>query len=179
VSRRGAIECVAATEFVEALLADGAVLENGRIGKHTSAKIRELLDFTDESVVEELKQCIAELEAAREQGSCELQNDAMTMALRLLGEDESTFSPESIQVMKRWRPKALKFIEKRGKTDLKQEAVNFVEDYFGEGLMCADCPYSAHESDTNASWCEILEKGDAYDCPAVPDKLYPSAKEQG
>ncbi len=62
---------------------------------------------------------------------------------------------------------------------MKQEAVNFVEDYFGEGLMCADCPYSAHESDTNASWCEILEKGDAYDCPAVPDKLYPSAKEQG
>jgi hypothetical protein len=116
---------------------------------------------------------------AREQGSSELQNDAMIMALRLLGEDESTFSPESIQVMKRWRPKALEFIEKSRKINLEQDAVNFVEDYFGEGVMCEDCLYAVHESDTNASWCEILEKGDAYDCPAVPDKLYPQPKEQG
>ena len=32
------------------------------------------------------------------------ERDALTMALRLLGEDESTFAPETHEVMKRWRP---------------------------------------------------------------------------
>lgn len=35
----------------------------------------------------------------------QLERDAMTMALRLWGEDESTFSPETREVMKRWRPR--------------------------------------------------------------------------
>jgi len=34
----------------------------------------------------------------------ELQQDAFTMALRLLGEDERTFSRECREVMDRWRP---------------------------------------------------------------------------
>lgn len=33
--------------------------------------------------------------------------DALSMALRLLGEDESTFSPDVAEVMDRWRPLAL------------------------------------------------------------------------
>jgi len=35
--------------------------------------------------------------------------DAMIMALRLLGEDEDTFSPECREVMNRWRPVAMKY----------------------------------------------------------------------
>jgi len=34
----------------------------------------------------------------------ELQQDALTMALRLLGEDANSFSPECREVMDRWRP---------------------------------------------------------------------------
>jgi hypothetical protein len=30
-------------------------------------------------------------------------SDAETMAMRLMGEDDSTFSPECAEVMKRWR----------------------------------------------------------------------------
>jgi len=35
--------------------------------------------------------------------------DAMIMALRLLGEDEDTFSPECREVMNRWRPVVLAY----------------------------------------------------------------------
>lgn len=35
----------------------------------------------------------------------ELQKDALTMALRLLGEDENTMSHECRTVMDKWRPK--------------------------------------------------------------------------
>lgn len=35
----------------------------------------------------------------------ELRSDAMTMALRLHGESDETFAPETYEVMKRWRPK--------------------------------------------------------------------------
>ena len=33
-----------------------------------------------------------------------LKQDALIMALRLLGEDEDTFGPECREVMDRWRP---------------------------------------------------------------------------
>ena len=39
-----------------------------------------------------------------------IKQDATTMALRLLGEDENTFSPECYEVMKRWRPIALEAV---------------------------------------------------------------------
>lgn len=39
-----------------------------------------------------------------------LKGDAMTMALRLLGEDENTFSPECYEVMKRWKKTCLHYI---------------------------------------------------------------------
>lgn len=35
----------------------------------------------------------------------QLHQDALTMALRLLGEDEDTFAPETHEVMSRWRVK--------------------------------------------------------------------------
>src|SRR5574343_710404 len=34
----------------------------------------------------------------------QMESDAMTPALRLYGEDDSTFSPECYEVMRRWRP---------------------------------------------------------------------------
>jgi len=36
-----------------------------------------------------------------------LYQDALTMALRLAGEDDDTFAPELYEVMKRWRPIAI------------------------------------------------------------------------
>ena len=39
-----------------------------------------------------------------------LKTEAMTMALRLLVEDENTFSPECYEVMKQWKPKCLHYI---------------------------------------------------------------------
>lgn len=46
------------------------------------------------------------------QGFCEpkdviarLKQDCLTMALRLYGEDPDTFSPETAEVMDRWRPR--------------------------------------------------------------------------
>jgi hypothetical protein len=37
-----------------------------------------------------------------------LYEDALTMALRLMGEDDATFSPECAEVMDRWRGECLK-----------------------------------------------------------------------
>jgi hypothetical protein len=47
----------------------------------------------------------AELRAESREYIKSLEKDCLTMALRLLGEDETTFSPETAEVMKRWRPK--------------------------------------------------------------------------
>ena len=47
--------------------------------------------------------------------------DAMTMAMRLMGEDDDSFAPETREVMARWRPRVLEYIggltvnEKEGK----------------------------------------------------------------
>lgn len=35
----------------------------------------------------------------------QVKSDCLTLALRLHGEDESSFAPETLEVMKRWRPK--------------------------------------------------------------------------
>lgn len=43
-----------------------------------------------------------------------MEADALTMALRLLGEDENTFSPETAEVMDRWRPIALHVLQRAG-----------------------------------------------------------------
>lgn len=40
-----------------------------------------------------------------------LNEDCMTLALRLLGEDEDTFAPETMEVMDRWRPKCIKKLQ--------------------------------------------------------------------
>jgi hypothetical protein len=37
----------------------------------------------------------------------QLESDAMTLAMRLYAESDDTFAPETIEVMKRWRPKVL------------------------------------------------------------------------
>ena len=34
----------------------------------------------------------------------ELEKDCLTLAMRLYGESDDTFSPETYEVMKRWRP---------------------------------------------------------------------------
>lgn len=39
----------------------------------------------------------------------QLEHDAMVIALRLMGEDDATFSPECHEAMKRWREKAQKY----------------------------------------------------------------------
>lgn len=36
-----------------------------------------------------------------------LHEDAMTMALRLMGEDEESFAPETLEVMERWKDKCM------------------------------------------------------------------------
>lgn len=41
----------------------------------------------------------------------QLHDDAMTLALRLMGEDEDTFAPETREVMSRWRPKCMALFE--------------------------------------------------------------------
>lgn len=38
----------------------------------------------------------------------QLREDCLTLALRLYGEDESTFSPEAYEAMKRWKPECEK-----------------------------------------------------------------------
>jgi len=45
LSERGAIECVAATELVEALQADGIAIH--KFGRNTSNKVREFLDYRE------------------------------------------------------------------------------------------------------------------------------------
>jgi hypothetical protein len=49
-----------------------------------------------------------------------LQKDALTMALRLMGEDEDSFSPECREVMERWRPKCLEAIKEAAKIPKKE-----------------------------------------------------------
>jgi hypothetical protein len=39
-----------------------------------------------------------------EKAAADLRSDAMTMALRLYGEKQDTFAPETAEVMGRWRP---------------------------------------------------------------------------
>jgi hypothetical protein len=41
-----------------------------------------------------------------------VEKDALTLALRLLGEDESTFSPETAEAMDRWRPRCMEVLQK-------------------------------------------------------------------
>jgi len=41
----------------------------------------------------------------------QLRQDCMTLALRLLGEDDRTFSPETHEVMTRWRPMCLELLQ--------------------------------------------------------------------
>lgn len=50
-----------------------------------------------------LLNAIKELIAERDK----LHDDAMTMALRLLGENEDSFAPETREVMSRWRDKCM------------------------------------------------------------------------
>jgi rubrerythrin len=38
----------------------------------------------------------------------QLRKDCLTLALRLYGEDDNTFAPETAEVMKRWRPECHK-----------------------------------------------------------------------
>ena len=45
-----------------------------------------------------------------EQKVMQLEEDCMTMALRLLGEDFDTFAPETREVMERWGKKAYELL---------------------------------------------------------------------
>jgi len=42
----------------------------------------------------------------------ELENDIMVLVLRLMGEDEATFAPETKEVMDKYRANALKIMQK-------------------------------------------------------------------
>ena len=46
-----------------------------------------------------------------------IKKDALVMALRLLGEDENTFSPECQEVMSRWRLIAIRVLHMELKED--------------------------------------------------------------
>jgi hypothetical protein len=46
-----------------------------------------------------------------------LEQDCFTLALRLLGEDPATFSPETAEVMDRWRPVCIEHIKSMGGTN--------------------------------------------------------------
>jgi hypothetical protein len=50
-------------------------------------------------------------EAARGMDIDQLERDCMTLVLRLLSEDPNTFSPETHEVMERWKPKAWEIIK--------------------------------------------------------------------
>ncbi len=41
----------------------------------------------------------------------EIERDTLTLALRLMGEDDDTFSPETREVMRKWRPKCEAIID--------------------------------------------------------------------
>jgi hypothetical protein len=43
-----------------------------------------------------------------------IERDALVMALRLMGEKESTFSPECYEVMTRWRKIAMIILSQKG-----------------------------------------------------------------
>lgn len=45
------------------------------------------------------------------QTSAQLERDCLTLALRLYGEDQSTFAPETAEVMARWRPRVEALLE--------------------------------------------------------------------
>lgn len=53
----------------------------------------------------------------------------------------------------------------------RDEAWEFIENYFVEGKACEDCPYKLYESDTNYSACN--NEDDPTNCPALPEELYP------
>lgn len=65
---------------------------------HSEAPEGELVFYEDYA------ELVADLLAAQEALRV-AEEDAMTMALRLYGESDDTFAPETIEVMSRWRPK--------------------------------------------------------------------------
>jgi hypothetical protein len=72
-------------------------------------ELEELQRLTEELMFE-LKRPALELQKAKEAAFDQLAQDALTMALRLYGEDEKTFAPETAEVMKRWRPAVEKYL---------------------------------------------------------------------
>ncbi len=55
---------------------------------------------------------LAGMKAGRQIGRQELESDCMTLALRLYGEDENTFAPETKRVMDKWRPRCAALLNK-------------------------------------------------------------------
>ena len=71
----------------------------------------------------------------------QMESDAITMALRLYGEDEATLSPECYEVMRRWRPKVEALIASAHEP---------------AGIVDA-AAVSLTDSDRGKGWSEILE----------------------
>jgi predicted nuclease with TOPRIM domain len=63
--------------------------------------VRRSYDELQERMAQEIERAKSPLTAERDA----LYADAMVMACRLYGESDGTFAPETIEVMKRWRPK--------------------------------------------------------------------------
>ncbi len=75
-----------------------------------------IIKFELEAKIKELEKRIESAEATRDDALAYAKgykSDALIMALRLLGEDENSFSPETREVMNRWRPKCLKLIKEK------------------------------------------------------------------
>ena len=64
------------------------------------------LDVTNREAVAECFQGWSKLCAKLETDRDRLAADCMTLTLRLMGEDDNTFAPETREVMSRWRPMA-------------------------------------------------------------------------
>jgi len=60
-----------------------------------------------EQELTEVKTKLSELQKVAHAHIDALEKDALTMAMRLMGEDENTFAPETMEVMHRWKKKCM------------------------------------------------------------------------
>ena len=55
--------------------------------------------------LQEAKNKLAEIQKVAHDYIDAIEKDALIMAMRLMGEDENTFAPETLEVMRRWKKK--------------------------------------------------------------------------
>ena len=71
-------------------------------------------DYIKQQIVDINRVMLVGMKAGQEierQITRQLERDCLTLALRLYGEDQSTFAPETAEVMARWRPRVEALLE--------------------------------------------------------------------